>query len=228
MLWDHSLHNSRLAVCRKWWLTFRDISNHICRHANVAKCSSTWAVRNSPQVWRHYLHLRHPGSPGVRFCRVDSMFAPSQWETSLQSNAVSHCMGANLESARNIGNWMSQVWDPDRHDLDMLYRVHDWTSRSLVHDLFWGKFHLFCRDTMKGYLRMLGAKSTNKRHMGTVRAYLSMWSKSKVPLWVLESHATREVVSPMSPVTVFPRHGTSILGSVQWNLAVSKRAILRG
>ena len=31
--------------------------------------------------------------------RPDSRFAPSQWETLLQSNAVSHCVGANLESA---------------------------------------------------------------------------------------------------------------------------------
>ena len=30
---------------------------------------------------------------------ADSRFAPSQWETSLQSNAVSHWLGANLESA---------------------------------------------------------------------------------------------------------------------------------
>ena len=29
---------------------------------------------------------------------ADSRFAPSQWETSLQSNAVSHRLGANLES----------------------------------------------------------------------------------------------------------------------------------
>ena len=32
-------------------------------------------------------------------CRADSRLAPSQWETSLQSNAVSHWLGANLESA---------------------------------------------------------------------------------------------------------------------------------
>ena len=32
--------------------------------------------------------------------RADSMFAPSQWETPLQSNAVSHWLGTNLESAR--------------------------------------------------------------------------------------------------------------------------------
>ena len=32
-------------------------------------------------------------------CRADSRFAPSQWETSLQSNNVSHWLGASLESA---------------------------------------------------------------------------------------------------------------------------------
>ena len=31
--------------------------------------------------------------------RADSRLAPSQWETALQSNAVSHWLGANLESA---------------------------------------------------------------------------------------------------------------------------------
>ena len=31
--------------------------------------------------------------------RADSRLVPSQWETSLQSNAVSHWLGANLESA---------------------------------------------------------------------------------------------------------------------------------
>ena len=35
-------------------------------------------------------------------CRVDSRFAPSQWEKSLQSNAVSHWLGASLESAPPI------------------------------------------------------------------------------------------------------------------------------
>ena len=33
--------------------------------------------------------------------RVDSRFAPSQWEMSLQSNTVSHWLGTNLESALN-------------------------------------------------------------------------------------------------------------------------------
>ena len=35
--------------------------------------------------------------------RVDYRFAPSQWETLLQSNAVSHLLGTNLESALCVG-----------------------------------------------------------------------------------------------------------------------------
>ena len=56
--------------------------------------------------------------------RADSRLAPSQWETSSQSNAVSNCLGANLESA------LSYV----RHDNDsnvyvMITRLI-WTSMS--------------------------------------------------------------------------------------------------
>ena len=40
------------------------------------------------------LTIRHQ-----RYFRSDSRLAPSQWETALQSNAVSHWLGANLESA---------------------------------------------------------------------------------------------------------------------------------
>ena len=34
-----------------------------------------------------------------RVFQADSRFAPSQWETSLLSNVVSHWLGVNLESA---------------------------------------------------------------------------------------------------------------------------------
>ena len=45
--------------------------------------------------------------------RADSRFAPGQWETSLQSNAVSHWLGANLESAlyKSYWWWMGEaIW----------------------------------------------------------------------------------------------------------------------
>ena len=41
--------------------------------------------------------------------RVESWFAPSQWETSLQSNAVSHWLSANVESALRIRTILAQV-----------------------------------------------------------------------------------------------------------------------
>ena len=37
--------------------------------------------------------------------RADSRFTSSQWETALQSNAVSHWLGANLESALTLDCW---------------------------------------------------------------------------------------------------------------------------
>ena len=45
-----------------------------------------WSESLTLCCWNHLWH------------RVDSRFAPSQWDTSIQSNAVSHWLGANLES----------------------------------------------------------------------------------------------------------------------------------
>ena len=45
--------------------------------------------------------------PKCYIFRTDSRFAPSQWEMSLQSNAVSHWLGANLKSALIF----LRVWD---------------------------------------------------------------------------------------------------------------------
>ena len=50
--------------------------------------------------------LRHGSCALMAECcsilRADSRFAPSQWERTLQSNAVSHWLGANLESALTL------------------------------------------------------------------------------------------------------------------------------
>ena len=35
-------------------------------------------------------------------CKADFQFAPSQWETLLQSNGVSHWLGTKLESALHV------------------------------------------------------------------------------------------------------------------------------
>ena len=49
----------------------------------------------------YYMQLSDMGENCI-ISRADFMLAPSQWETSLQSNAVSHWLGANLESALHI------------------------------------------------------------------------------------------------------------------------------
>ena len=59
--------------------------------------------------------------------RDDSRLAPSQWETSLQSNAVSHWLGANLESALYVVcHWQMQDKDqniyPHRHSIHRPHR----------------------------------------------------------------------------------------------------------
>ena len=52
-------------------------------------------------------HVRSGGgvnglsSVQCKSCRADSRFAPSQWETSLQSNAVPHWLGAKLGTSLN-------------------------------------------------------------------------------------------------------------------------------
>ena len=43
--------------------------------------------------------------------RADFRLAPSQWETSLQSNAVSHWLGENLESALLLPVGWVTLWD---------------------------------------------------------------------------------------------------------------------
>ena len=88
---------------------FRTDNYHGMRHANISKWSSH-TTRDASHVtlwhrvfflikiyarildWKHWFII-------ACHHRADSMFAPSQRETSLQSNAVSHWLSANLESA---------------------------------------------------------------------------------------------------------------------------------
>ena len=49
----------------------------------------------------HQMYVLMPLQSSYSY-RADSRFAPSQWEPSLHSNAVSHWLGANLESALQL------------------------------------------------------------------------------------------------------------------------------
>ena len=54
--------------------------------------------------------------------RAGSRFAPSQWETPLQSNAVSHWLGANLESA------LWHIEPPNTHVSTLGWLISPWTN----------------------------------------------------------------------------------------------------
>ena len=68
---------------------------------------------------KSYDEIRRPGHHGTctrggiinqLIYSVDSRFAPSQWQTALQSNDVSYWLGANLESALNILIYVTQFF----------------------------------------------------------------------------------------------------------------------
>ena len=93
----------------------------------------------------------HHGYPWFRinykfdpFChRADPRFAPSQWETSLQSNAVSHWLGANPESALNYihikqTSLQTSCGDTCLIHLIFIKRINPYTCRDGC--LYWGCF----------------------------------------------------------------------------------------
>ena len=68
--------------------------------------------------------------------RADSRFAPSQWETALLCNDVSHWLGTNLESALGISlfcalvNWQSR---PGQRCMGVLCGFIDMAGQSNLH-----------------------------------------------------------------------------------------------
>ena len=100
------------------------VHSHICIH----QCFSN----TSPPGYYFCLgHIVHSDSHGIS-CpisdrlstfRADSRFGPSHWETSLQSNGISHWLGVSLESALHKTNKRHPIIDLWR--LDMEYCLWD-------------------------------------------------------------------------------------------------------
>ena len=88
-----------------------------------------------------YLFLNFNGA-------TDSRFAPSQWETSLQSNAASHWLGTNLESALYL--YVRHYLDYCRYDFHGLFSwcvclSGMWTNMSrVIHQLLPGLVYGNC------------------------------------------------------------------------------------
>ena len=71
---------------------------HLCALPSD-QCSDRTGLKVNDVASGLQFQHRPPGWHALLYFRADSRFAPNQWETSLQSNAVSHWLGINLEPA---------------------------------------------------------------------------------------------------------------------------------
>ena len=80
----------------------------------------------------HYLFLTETVG---NICRADSRFAPSQWETALLCNDVSHWLGASLESAL--------IWYMYLEELVQFDIPDHWGMINLIYISFFDSVHQF-------------------------------------------------------------------------------------
>ena len=77
---------------------------HICvtrpQWVKYSSLKTTTLTENSKgNLWGAVQSIEFCHGAGCLICRADSTLVPIQWETSLQSNAISYWLGANLESS---------------------------------------------------------------------------------------------------------------------------------
>ena len=87
-------------------------------------------------LWLHWGWVGVSGLHGIS-SRADSRLALSQWETSVQSNAVSHWLDASLESALNshhIEAW-TNGWGLCRHFQGLLFNDRIWILNTTQREL---------------------------------------------------------------------------------------------
>ena len=101
-IWYNSLLNVNIVPKYSGSDLFTNLyQNFIHWTSNISLTFSISSSLNNGSVWA--LYLLFVIMRRARFCSLNilfhSRFAPSQWETSLQSNGVSHWLGANLEPA---------------------------------------------------------------------------------------------------------------------------------
>ena len=87
---------------------------------NKIKYALSQSSQENWTSWRHTAHMKYAYQRHsfIKYTMADSGFAPSQWETVLSCNDVSHWLGANLESALStylaIHKWlMTSDWQRD-------------------------------------------------------------------------------------------------------------------
>ena len=100
----------------------------------MAMFTFLWAVEFCGTFW---LKSNTTWCPSINQCMADFRFAPSQWETSLQSNAVSHWLGANLDSALPVLSY---------------HQMQCWLNFWYVLWYHWFHSTLFCLDQVKSFI----------------------------------------------------------------------------
>ena len=134
--------------------------------------------------WRHLWQQRHTDT-GTECCikyrsyiiRDDSRLAPSQWETSLQSNVVSHWLGANLESALQNASAVAahvlpnnETWNYHGHmKLPKIARIHQVnTNKNNLCDAFPATGLTWCRHQMETFSASLALCAENSPVIGAM------------------------------------------------------------
>ena len=122
-----------------------------CKMAAIlfrSHCVKRFSLDTKAWLCNSWMLSFHPGwSPERRqLCRypanmfrVDSRLAPSQWETALLCNAVSHWLSASLESALyvgDIGRDMSDFWDEEYLSRIVIYTTCGWLTLKYLDHLF--------------------------------------------------------------------------------------------
>ena len=102
--WQHFKHTEAAhqfkvfnSFCTDFFFKTKEFQNFTCSFLFKSLCYSIYIYQ-----WnRHMIFtcLKENVTPMLTCHRADSRLAPSQWETSLQSNGVSDWLDANLESA---------------------------------------------------------------------------------------------------------------------------------
>ena len=102
-MWLSSTINQRCNFCWDYiHILFLVIVRRICAPARRGIAHVRRRAR-PPPCRRAVIKAIYENDNNGRY-RADFRFAPSQWETSLQSNAVSHWLGTNLELA--LRHWL--------------------------------------------------------------------------------------------------------------------------
>ena len=138
------------------------------------------------------------------YFRADSRFAPSQWEASLQSNAASHWLGANLESAL--------VFAQEPRGRDSIYKwfMNSWYNlvRFILALTISVMIHLNHNIAHAGIILVMG--SANERRRYIVTPPLIGWARTQNEPWHIWQLSCVTCANLWSGLITFPKTATKI------------------